>query len=817
MFRTRLICSTAIAVVAVAAPALAQMEEITVTARKVEERLLDTPIAIAAITGDDLAARHIVNLQDLAQNVPGTNVVNQASNGARSDRSFQAVVVRGVAPSSSALQTASIFIDGVPVASSSAVQTITSPERVEVLKGPQSAYFGRQTFAGAINIVNKMPAQEFSGTITGMAATRHNYDVTAELSGPLAGDVLGFRVTGGASGKHGSYANAFAPGSTVGDQSTKTGSLLLVAKPSDDFTVKAFGFLTDKNDGAPAQGLISAYPVVDAGGVVQAYNQSNCIVGRTTANPAGNPFFCGVTPKLTNRTPTQTTALPQVLLNDLRDPAGRVLNPLDGPTTGLGLKARDYHLHLAMDYQLGDITLSSLTGFNKGRWSELADLDNLSSTNQSFFGSLAGYNFYFLIDSISKDFSQELRASYTSGRLHGTVGVSYLYARTQGSSGGNGASYNAPLGTTIGGPTISKTVGVFGGLGYDITDQFSLNFDARYQEDRNLSYAGAAGTSVTAANLGVAPGFYAPFSKVFEAKYKNFMPRVIGQYKLDPDNMVYASFSKGINPGIFNTGFLSPPANGVNQAAALVAANNLTVVVKPEKLNNYEIGAKGLLADKKIRYELAAYYMQWRDQINQQNFFYIDSVGIVQQLTASTNTGAVNIKGLEANLGFSLAEGLTLDLGGALTDAKIKQGANAATSTLMGLPLNNLSNYTGKDSPLTSKWSGTAALQYIAPLGENGLEGLVRIDASFKTGAYTNMANIVKTPSVSNVNLTLGVQNEKYMLQAFMTNVFNNKAYYSAIDGVLVDPSFSHFGTSSSLVVQLREKRTVGVKGSVKF
>ena len=193
-FRKTLTRSTAIALAMTCTPAFAQMEEITVTARKVEERLLDTPIAIAAITGEDLAARHIVNLQDLAQNVPGTNVVNQASNGARSDRSFQAVVVRGIAPSSSALQTASIFVDGVPVASSSAIQTITSPERVEVLKGPQSAYFGRQTFAGAINVVNKLPTSEFSGQVTALGGTRSNYDATVEMSGPLAGDALGFQI-----------------------------------------------------------------------------------------------------------------------------------------------------------------------------------------------------------------------------------------------------------------------------------------------------------------------------------------------------------------------------------------------------------------------------------------------------------------------------------------------------------------------------------------------------------------------------------------------------------------------------------------------
>jgi iron complex outermembrane receptor protein len=810
MLRTKLVCSTAIAVAAMAAPALAQIEEITVTARKVEERLLDTPIAINAFTGDEIAARNIVNLQDLAQNTPGTNVVNQASGGARSDRSFQAVVMRGISPSGTQLQTSSIFIDGAPVASASAVQTITSPERVEILKGPQSAYFGRQTFAGAINVVNKMPSEEFGGKVSGTAATHANYDTTLELSGPLAGEVLGFRATARANGKHGSYENAAVAGTHLGNQSTKTGSLLLVAQPNDDFEVKAFGLLTDKRDGAPATGIISAYEVRDNSGALVAVNQSNCRL-----NNNANPYFCGTTPKLSALTPAQTGIVPQALLTSLQNPANRVVKPKNGPLDGYGLKARDVHLHLAADYDVSDeITLSSLTAYNKGRFSELADLDNLGSTNFTFFGSNTGYNFSFLIESISKDYSQEVRATYGGdGPFHATVGASYLYSRTQGATGGNGGSLIAPLQVTKGGQFVTKTTGGFFGLGYDVTPEFSLNFDGRYQVDKNATFAAPAGITVTSPGFGVATGFYAGGTKVVEGTYKNFMPRFIAQYKWDADNMLYASYSKGINPGVFNTGFLTPPATGVNQVAALVAANKLQVVVDPEKLTNYEIGAKGLLLDNKMRYELAAYYMEWRDQINSQSFFYLDNVGQVQQLGASSNTGSVNIKGLEAGVGFTLAKGLSLDLGAALTDAVTQTAVNAATTSLTGM-----TNFKGKLTPYTSKYSGTATLQYITPLVEaSNLDGLIRIDTTMKSGTYTNLANNVKTPSITNVNLTLGVRNDTYTLEAFATNLFNSKAYYSAVDGVLVDASFTHFGTSSALVIQPRELRTIGVKGSVQF
>ncbi len=185
--------------------------------------------------------------------------------------------------------------------------------------------------------------------------------------------------------------------------------------------------------------------------------------------------------------------------------------------------------------------------------------------------------------------------------------------------------------------------------------------------------------------------------------------------------------------------------------------------------------------------------MEWRDQINSQSFFYLDNLGAVQQLGASSNTGSVNIKGIEAGLGFTLAPGLTLDLGAAVTDAVTQAAVNAATTTLTGI-----TNFKGKTTPYTSKYSGTASLQYVTPLVEaSNLDGVIRVDSTIKSGTYTNLANNVKTPTASNVNLTLGVRNDTYSLEGFVTNLFNDDAYYSAIDGVLVDSSFTHFGTSS--------------------
>ncbi|MBB5686256.1 TonB-dependent receptor [Sphingobium boeckii] len=781
--------------------------EILVTARRKEENLLDTPVAIAAFSGDELAARNIVNLQDLSQSVPGANVVNQASNGGRSDRSFQAISLRGIAPTTGNLQTVSVFIDGVPVSSPVALQTITSPERIEIIKGPQSAYFGRQTFAGAINVVNKLPSEELTGSISGMVGTRANYDAIVELSGPILGEKLGFRVVARANGKHGSYKNYADPNTTLGNQTTKTGSLLLVAKPTENFTAKLFGFMVENKDGAPAQGLISATTIRDDSGALVSISQSNCVVN-------GNPFICGTAPKLSPYTPAQSIPTPSFLAS-LRNPAGRLIDPADGPQN-LGLVSRTYHAHLGLDWEIGDtgLTVSSLTGYNKTWYSEVADSDNLGSTNFDA-ANAGGYGAFVLIDSVQRDYSQELRVTLENGGpFHATVGASYLDMKSQGSFGPNsGLRVNNGLLMNASGKSGARTFGAFFGLGYDISEKFSVNFDGRYQVDRIASYAGPAGTTISAGNaqiLGVTPGRYEYDDKVVGAVYKNFAPRVIVQYKPNTDTMMYASYSKGINPGVFNTTLLTQRP----EALPVAQANNIGVVVSPEKLDNYEVGFKGTTLDNKLTYQIAAFYALWTNQINQQQFRYTSGTPATEfSFVVSSNTGRTVLKGAEIDLGFRLARGLTLDLGGAYIDSEISNAANGPISNLTGL-----FGFKGNQTPLVSKWSGTAAVEYVTALiPQKNVDLIGRVDFTYKSGAYADISNLLKGPDVTNVNVTLGVQTERFSLQGFVTNLFNSEAYYSLITQTLSAPAAFTRTVPSGAYAQLRDLRTFGLKGSIKF
>ena len=169
------------------------LEEIVVTARKREESLLETPIAITALTSEDLAAQGINNFNQLVDATPGINLTNVGAGGGRSDRSFQQITLRGFVPSTANSTLTSTFIDGVPVSSPTAVAAVHDPARIEILKGPQAAYFGRNTFAGAINVVNKQPGQELGGNVAVMGGSRSNMDLRARSTARcLALRTMGF-------------------------------------------------------------------------------------------------------------------------------------------------------------------------------------------------------------------------------------------------------------------------------------------------------------------------------------------------------------------------------------------------------------------------------------------------------------------------------------------------------------------------------------------------------------------------------------------------------------------------------------------------
>ncbi len=853
------------------------IEEIVVTARRREESLLDTPIAITAMTGDDLAIRGITNFNQLAEAIPGVNLSNISAGAGRSDRSFQQITLRGFVPSSTLSTLTATFIDGVPVASPTAVASVSDPARIEILKGPQSAYFGRNTFAGAVNVVNKMPGEEFGGSVSIMAGSRSNIDIKGSIDGPLWSDKMGFRLVAQQFRKDGSYDNAAFTGQTLGDQETTSANLLLTLKATENFSAKLFGLISMDDDGPPVQGMASAFEVRSVNGVAVGLapgsttniiatngsmlavpapvgaatapiiipNLSNCMVNgyrfgvTTTEARVSRPWICGAVPSINNSiSPAQNIIPADLLARALADPRHRVVSPSQG-TDGYGMEREYKHLHLNLDYRFGEsgFTLSSLTGLNAEAWSEIADLDNYDTrlianpSNSTNPGRLGYWDFVFGVERETFDFSQELRLAYDKeGPFTGVFGVSYLKT-TVWNELLNVSAESLHLGNTAPGPTTGERNFITGGVGlnqvrtksaffganYQITDAFKLSIEGRYQQDNVVGRVSSNGATVSAAasaSFGVPAGFYPGLSKIAEKTYNNFLPRVIAQYDFNPDLMAYVSYSQGVNVGV-NT-FNTGFLSLVQQGIDAAVGLGLTVVQKPEELTNYEIGLKGRFLDGRLTLQTSLYKADWKDQLNTQGALFINPAnGAITQVSGLKNTGNVELTGVEVELQAKPTDNIELNLGAALTDSSVETFATPLISQISGL---FGTEFRGNQMPGSSKLSFNLGAQYSNAVSawEDG-RWFARADLSWKDKIYVDASNINWIKARTVVNLRAGVARGALGFEAFVLNAFNDANYTNVAPQNVLTPNFALTGAYSYLNLSLPELRTYGGRVTYKF
>ena len=203
---------------------LLAIEEITVTARKRDESLADAPYTITALTSEQIELAGINQLSDVVGYTPGFFFSD--NNVGANQRSHKRLIFRGMNPRTDipTRQASAMFIDGAATVGAE-IGGMENVERIEVLKGPQGAHFGRSTYTGAINVITKDPGDEFSGRINLEAGEHGTTRAGVSLEGPL-GDNLGYRLSVSSYETDGMYDNAVVPGQKLGAQSTDDLSLI---------------------------------------------------------------------------------------------------------------------------------------------------------------------------------------------------------------------------------------------------------------------------------------------------------------------------------------------------------------------------------------------------------------------------------------------------------------------------------------------------------------------------------------------------------------------------------------------------------------
>ncbi|MFP4518554.1 MAG: TonB-dependent receptor, partial [Oceanicaulis sp.] len=258
---------------------------ITITARRREEGLLEAPVAVSAFTDEQIRELSIQSVDDVARFTPGLSF------SAAFGRSTERPVVRGQSNVLAGVQFGvesgtAYFVDGVYFPAT--IQNLDPNDiaRVEVIKGPQSALYGRNTYAGAINFITRGAADEFEANASIRYGSYDERDLSVRAAGPIIPDRLGYSVSVRDYSYDGEWTNTVT-GETVGSRETFSISGVLDFTPDQDWDFRFRVGYSEDDDGP--------LPIF-----LQAAEDNNCVPGyRSNAYwPSGstndNQYYCGV-------------------------------------------------------------------------------------------------------------------------------------------------------------------------------------------------------------------------------------------------------------------------------------------------------------------------------------------------------------------------------------------------------------------------------------------------------------------------------------------------------------------------------------------
>lgn len=758
--------SVVMADVAWAQQGSAPIDEIIVTARKRGENLIDVPVAITAITGEAMELRGIKDYNGLNDFVPGLRYENGGAN--RSDRGFHTIAMRGMFPGDSPnRQAVTAFVDGTPIPGG-AIGGLTDIERVEVVKGPQSAYFGRSTFAGAINFITRAPSFEPGGAVDASYGSFNTVDVTGKFEGPIVADKLAGRVSARFYQTDGRYDNAGRSGK-LGARETLSGSVNLLAEPSDDLRIRGYFTAWRDSDGPSAQAALNEADY-------------NCNAGGTGRQVNGRNYVCGGIGTFPTARAAQNTAPLITLANLVSTSAIHTPKFIDE----LGLERSEFQAFVNADYDIGDYTLSGAFGMNRNQWAALTETYNRPPEPTNYF------RYVFLPYDIENRSAEVRLASPPAEKLTFLVGANYYHEDIYFDGRGAAAPVTAPFQTlTVPTHYYADTVGLFGSASYDLTEQMSVSAEARYQWDE-------------IEHIQPLPGGFGS-----KKTFRSFSPRVILDYEVADNASAYLSFARGTRPGTFNINFLSLSQFAKDQVTA--ALGTVPLAIPEETLQTYEAGLKGDFADGRLRLLAAAYYGEWRDRQINQNFLYrtTPTATTNSTITLTLANGATNLWGLELESTMKASDNLTFDgtFNWAATDIRNTQCAECVA-------IAGVINPVGNRMERYPAYSGTFGATYEQPVNDDWM-GTFRVDLIYTGRQYDTASNVAWTKPTSRVNARFGMATDAYTLELFGKNILDDKTPSNIFRNA--NPNANPAQGLNLIILAPPEAQTFGVRAVLRY
>ena len=657
------------------------LEEVIVTARQQSETLQDVPVTIAALTEADLDRYNITSLVDAAKMIPNMVIAQGGSGNGSSLR------LRGIGSSSISAafdHSVALNLDGVVVNRGRFIHnSYLDMSQLEVLKGPQSLYFGKSATAGVISITTNDPGDEFEFELGGGVETEYEgtfYEMV--ISGPIS-DTFGARLAVGGSKNDELFENfSFEndPNASVngarkyyGDESTNL-RLTLVWEPTDNFKAK----------------LKYNYSEFDNSGAGTAYTEELCAEPNPLNNNhqktsilGGSVLFQGVDDCKINGNTSKVGLNPALR-------AGLVKGYDDGQP---GLEQETDFISLQMDWDINEnYSLTSITGYiNLEHW----ELDDYSY-GAGVFGGLHNNTY----ESLSQEF--RLGSNY-DGPINFQAGLffqeieqefdAYQYAANIGIIApdpitGNGYDYRKHhyLDTDV----FSAFVAVY----WDINDRTEVTLGARYTDEEKKGKI-----EIPYVHLFLQGTFSAPdLIDGLGFKDDNISPEVAINYYLNDDISVFAAYKEGFKSGGIDNSAL-PTAT-----LSPVDGDFSFLVYESEEAKGYEVGLKGNFLSDSLRLNATIFTYEYTD-LQVQLF---DATAIQFQ---TFNASALETQGLEFDVLWNTkVEGLTVRSAWAWTDTVYsKDFVNATGENLKGEDGAGNADITGYmgfsfDRELTGDW-----------------------------------------------------------------------------------------------------------------
>jgi iron complex outermembrane receptor protein len=692
------------------------LEEVVVTARKREENLQEVPLSVTAFDDKALQDYRMFSPEDIAGFTPGFSFVN--SFGRDSDRP----VIRGMSNILGA-PNASFFIDGVYVPGTIASTELQMLERVEVIKGPQAALYGRATFSGAINYVTRRPTNELEGQVTVTVAEHSTTNTNAYVSGPIVEDSLYFYLGAGFNEYGGEYNNTIS-GEKVGGEETTTFTGKLMWTPTDRFEATLRVTVQEDDDDHIAMWL-------------QGAEYNNCLQP-DASRPSARGYYCGTV--MTNDEVTlRTDFLP---------------NP--------GIERDVMRTSLNMDWELANgWTLSSITGYQETETDRNIDvsyggydaLAYLAAVYAPPFFDLAG-SFWRVQAEEEETLSQELRLSSSADqRLRWSVGAywydsdfdqtvddriapltSYEYLLDPSQSEQRPNSY-PELRTT-------ENTAIFGSLEFDFTDSLTGTVEVRHATDKIKStYYG-----------------YLPFSAdtTFEEEFDSFTPRFTLTWIASDETTVYGNISKGTKPGGFND-------PGTDQVA-----------YDEEEAWNFEVGVKKRILDGRGTWNSSLFLIDWSDQQLTFNAQRPDG-----SLTSFIdNVGETSVTGFETELSMMISPNWDLTANYSYINSEIDEYITSDQAILIGCNVTAADYYDciqangsveGNQTPRSPKHQASLRTMYTIQAGAG--EWFIGGDIRYEGSKYAQVHNFAETGGRTTIGAQAGYRTDRWQVTVWGKNL----------------------------------------------